>query len=97
MGTNLGKLIINILKLENAVYWLQSKILPTTYKKEYKKFMCPDCWRAGHCLECGCDIDSMFESSKPCPRGRFGSKYEAIIIRGFLYGIIIGTMLKLIF
>ena len=38
---------------------------------EYKQLRCPDCWENTECLECGCNIEEMFLSDKPCPKGRF--------------------------
>lgn len=38
---------------------------------EDKKKVCPECWKNGECVECGCPIVEMFNSDKPCPAGNF--------------------------
>lgn len=63
----------NLLKPSNWFYFLQG-----TYRKYfdpkdlgYKKRVCSECWKAGECVVCECDIEAMFNSDKPCPKGRF--------------------------
>ena len=96
MAINFGKAIKEIWKLENGLYWLQSKLIPTKHKNWYKKTVCNDCWKAGYCLSCGCDIEDMFNSDKPCPRGKFGNKQISLAIRIILYFILIYGILWLI-
>jgi hypothetical protein len=38
---------------------------------EFKKSKCGDCYKQGACIECGCEIHSMFLSDKPCPINKF--------------------------
>jgi hypothetical protein len=77
------QLIINILKIENIFYWIQSKFVkrPTWYKK----VLCNDCWKEGACVVCGCDIEDMFNSDKPCPKGKWGNKTASIALRAIIY------------
>ena len=34
---------------------------------------CPDCYKNGECLhsDCGCNMDDVIFSDKPCPKGKF--------------------------
>ena len=90
------QLITNILKLENLIYLIQAKIAPNRCKVFSKKKLCSECWDEGICVECGCDIEEMFSSSKPCPKGRFGSEDEALIIRILMYIALITAIFALI-
>lgn len=38
---------------------------------EKKKELCKECWEKGECVECGCEVVSLFFSDKPCSKGRF--------------------------
>lgn len=67
------RFFLNVVNPLNWFYYVQG-----VYRKyydpkdiEYKKRKCPDCWKEGECLVCECDIESMFNSNKPCPKGRF--------------------------
>jgi hypothetical protein len=52
-------------------------------KAEYKKMICPDCWNEGYCVGgidpetnefvegCGCFVEELFYSDKPCTANRF--------------------------
>jgi len=84
----LKQLVINIFKLENIVYYIQSKFISDKKLISYKKLKCSECWDLGYCEECGCDIEEMFSSSKPCPKGMFGEREHALAIRMFLYLIL---------
>lgn len=64
---------VNILKPSNWYYAVQGYYRKWFDPKdiEYKKRVCKGCWDNGECLVCQCDIEAMFNSNKPCPRGRF--------------------------
>jgi hypothetical protein len=72
------------LTIKNAFYYLQS-IYYNYIRKEYSRIftkdriddmlyktaMCPECYKNGDCLECGCSFVDMIKTNKHCPNGKF--------------------------
>jgi len=38
---------------------------------KFKVSQCPECYLNEECTECGCSATEMFNSNKPCPKGKF--------------------------
>ena len=64
----------NYFKPSNWYYWLIGNIRKRLYKSQEANILkvtkraieCPECWKKGECINCGCETYAMFLSDKPC-------------------------------